>query len=219
MSPTVLSNRFASSATPSTADAASLVIRALTLGLSLQTSDPNNPAATAKRSDAYLISAGPDRRVRSWNLGSPAKSKIVSGLAPDELQPQFVAVEPTTMTSAKVWEEKRRFKVTDDNPTPTKQSSSRIINTRTTPVQETPRNSERQRSAKPGIGRSGDATAPVVQRADSSRGKSDKTKAISEHQQMLLRNHLDAILDVAVLEWPVRMVVSVDRSGMIYVFS
>ncbi|KAI1981539.1 Serine/threonine-protein kinase [Ophidiomyces ophidiicola] len=41
---------------------------------------------------------------------------------------------------------------------------------------------------------------------------------ISVQQQQLLRSHLDMILDVAVLEVPYGMTVSVDRGGMIYVF-
>jgi len=205
----------------STAEAPSSDVRALALGLPLHISDANNPAATTKKSDAYLISAGPDRRIRYWNLTNPAKSRIVSGLAPDELQPQFIAVEPTTMASAKVWEEKRRFPQTDnDEAAPAKQLSSRIINTHSTPVAEVSGGNDGQRRANVGGRRAGETSVLVVQRTDTSRtGKVDKTKAISEHQQMLLRNHLDAILDMAVVEWPVRMVVSVDRSGMVYVFS
>jgi len=219
---TLLSSALSDQSATSTADALPSHVRALALGSPLHISDANDPAATTKKSDAYLISAGPDRRIRYWNLANPAKSRIVSGLAPDELQPQFVAVEPTTMTSAKVWEERRRFpQNNNDEAVPTKQLSSRIINTQTTPVAEVPVGNDGQRRANVGGRRAGETSVPAVQRADSTRpsGKVDKTKAISEHQQMLLRNHLDAILDVAVVEWPVRMVVSVDRSGMVYVFS
>jgi phosphoinositide-3-kinase regulatory subunit 4 len=37
-------------------------------------------------------------------------------------------------------------------------------------------------------------------------------------QQQLLRSHLDSILDVALLENPYTMTVSVDRSGVVFVF-
>jgi len=220
LSPAALSSQSASVTITSTTDSPVSDIRVITLGVSLRTPDPTNPTNTTKKSDAYLISAGPDRRVRYWNLANPAKSRIVSGLAPGELQPQFTAIEPTTMTSAKVWEEKRRFPVADDGLAAPRQLSSRIINTQTTPVAESVVSNEGQRRANVGARRSGEASVPTVQRTDTSRtSKGDKTKAISEHQQMLLRNHLDAILDVAVVEWPVRMVVSGDRSGMVYVFS
>ena len=45
-----------------------------------------------------------------------------------------------------------------------------------------------------------------------------RSTVISVQQQQLLRNHLDTILDVAVLEHPVGMTVSVDRKGVVYVF-
>ena len=45
-----------------------------------------------------------------------------------------------------------------------------------------------------------------------------RSTVISVQQQQLLRSHLDTILDVAVLEHPVGMTVSVDRQGVIYVF-
>ena len=45
-----------------------------------------------------------------------------------------------------------------------------------------------------------------------------RSTVISQQQQHLLRTHLDTITDVALLESPVGMTVSVDRSGVIYVF-
>ncbi|KAJ5559158.1 hypothetical protein N7535_008978 [Penicillium sp. DV-2018c] len=42
---------------------------------------------------------------------------------------------------------------------------------------------------------------------------------ISLQQQMLLKSHLDIIQDVAVLRVPFGMIVSVDRAGMVYIFS
>lgn len=41
---------------------------------------------------------------------------------------------------------------------------------------------------------------------------------ITLQQQQLLKRHLDAILDVAILQLPYAMVISVDRGGMVYVF-
>lgn len=48
--------------------------------------------------------------------------------------------------------------------------------------------------------------------------KPPRSTVISMQQQHLLRNHLDTIMDVAILESPVEMVVSVDRAGIIKVF-
>ena len=45
-----------------------------------------------------------------------------------------------------------------------------------------------------------------------------RSSVIALQQQRLLRNHLDTITDVAVVERPVGMTVSADRAGVIYVF-
>ncbi|TRX96854.1 hypothetical protein FHL15_002160 [Xylaria flabelliformis] len=52
----------------------------------------------------------------------------------------------------------------------------------------------------------------------SSREKPPRHTVISNEQAQLLKSHLDSILDVAVLELPYTMTVSVDRSGVIFVF-
>lgn len=49
-------------------------------------------------------------------------------------------------------------------------------------------------------------------------GRPPRSTVISLQQQQLLKSHLDTILDVAFLERPVGMTVSVDRAGVIYVF-
>ena len=49
-------------------------------------------------------------------------------------------------------------------------------------------------------------------------GRPPRSTVISLQQQQLLKSHLDIILDVALLESPVGMTVSVDRAGVIYVF-
>ncbi|KAF2816190.1 uncharacterized protein BDZ99DRAFT_542462 [Mytilinidion resinicola] len=48
--------------------------------------------------------------------------------------------------------------------------------------------------------------------------KPSRSSIISLQQQHLLRSHMDSILDVALLEYPYGMVISADRSGVIYVF-
>ena len=49
-------------------------------------------------------------------------------------------------------------------------------------------------------------------------GRPPRSTVISQQQQQLLKSHLDSILDVALLEYPCGMAVSVDRAGVIYVF-
>ncbi|KAH7327960.1 hypothetical protein B0I35DRAFT_366464 [Stachybotrys elegans] len=49
-------------------------------------------------------------------------------------------------------------------------------------------------------------------------GRPARSTVISLQQQQLLQSHLDSILDVALLEYPYAMSVSVDRSGVVFVF-
>jgi phosphoinositide-3-kinase regulatory subunit 4 len=49
-------------------------------------------------------------------------------------------------------------------------------------------------------------------------GRPPRSTVISLQQQNLLKSHLDSILDIALLESPYGMTVSVDRSGCTYVF-
>ncbi|CAN8102358.1 unnamed protein product [Discula destructiva] len=48
--------------------------------------------------------------------------------------------------------------------------------------------------------------------------KPTRSTVISTQQEQLLKSHLDSILDVALLESPYMMTVSVDRSGVVFVF-
>ncbi|KAL2260757.1 hypothetical protein VTK26DRAFT_5149 [Humicola hyalothermophila] len=61
--------------------------------------------------------------------------------------------------------------------------------------------------------------APGSRAAPSSRSsRPARSTVISQQQQQLLRSHLDAVTDVAVIESPYTMSVSVDRSGVVFVF-
>ncbi|KAK4246447.1 hypothetical protein C7999DRAFT_42134 [Corynascus novoguineensis] len=55
-------------------------------------------------------------------------------------------------------------------------------------------------------------------RSGARRHRAPKSTVMSLEQQQLLRSHLDAVVDVAVLESPYMMTVSVDRSGVVFVF-
>ena len=84
-------------------------------------------------------------------------------------------------------------------------------------------NSERIPQAAPSApnaapGNKPGSTSAGGKKASSLDMKPPRSAIISKHQQQLLRNHLDTILDVCLLESPVGMTVSVDRMGCIYVF-
>jgi len=69
-----------------------------------------------------------------------------------------------------------------------------------------------------GEGKAGSFPNKTGKATGSSREKPPRHTVISSEQAQLLRSHLDSILDVAVLELPYTMTVSVDRSGVIFVF-
>ncbi|OIW31799.1 ARM repeat-containing protein [Coniochaeta ligniaria NRRL 30616] len=50
------------------------------------------------------------------------------------------------------------------------------------------------------------------------RNRPPRSTVISLQQQQLLKSHLDAVTDIAVIESPYTMTVSVDRSGVVFVF-
>jgi phosphoinositide-3-kinase, regulatory subunit 4 len=68
------------------------------------------------------------------------------------------------------------------------------------------------------------STSPASQKEGSSgkkrsTGRPSRQAFISLQQEKLLKNHLDAILDVALVEKPFAMIVSVDRAGCINIFA
>ena len=67
-----------------------------------------------------------------------------------------------------------------------------------------------------------EANAPTGKTMERKGGKTSikppRSTVISAQQKALLRNHMDVITDVCILERPVKMTVSVDRMGCIYVF-
>lgn len=62
-------------------------------------------------------------------------------------------------------------------------------------------------------------TAPNAAKSNNkANGRTPRSTVISSTQQQLLTSHLDCIVDVALLEYPYMMSVSVDRSGIVFVF-
>ncbi|KAI9713419.1 MAG: Serine/threonine-protein kinase [Bogoriella megaspora] len=133
----------------------------------------------------FVISAGPDWKVRYWDMDHVKASKVISGLDADEGQPLYEQVDvnqDTTMVT-------EISTVVGAKPAgPSRATSSNKV---------TSNSSARRTSGNPGKGRAG---------------------IVSVQQQKLLQSHLDTVMDVALLEYPYGMVISVDRSGVIYAF-
>ena len=136
----------------------------------------------------FLISTGSDRKVRFWDLTRTDSSMIISGL--DAVSEGVAVGKPRYETS---------------NPTP-----SLAVTTEWMP------------SAGGSTAAGGKGGSRTGNKKDSASegagGRPSRNTVISLQQQQLLKSHLDSILDVAVLESPYGMTVTVDRGGMIYVF-
>lgn len=125
----------------------------------------------------FILTAGPDWKIRYWDTYRPEASMVVSGLEADEAKPQFATSQPGVDTTI----------VTELSSQPQPQVSNG-------------RDSRSSTSSK--------KTAQ----------KSSRSGLISLQQQQLLKTHLDKIMDVALVEQPYGMVISADRSGVIYMF-
>ena len=132
----------------------------------------------------FFLSAGPDWKVRFWDMDHVKASKVVSGLDAEEGQPTFEQSE-VNQDTAMVAE----IANTGGGrpPGPSRAGSSNGV----------PSNSSAKRTSVGGKGRAG---------------------IVSVQQQKLLHSHLDTVMDLALLEYPYGMIISVDRSGIIYVF-
>lgn len=139
----------------------------------------------------FLITGGSDKKIRFWDLVHVENSMVVSGLEADETKSTFTASHPT---------------------------ASLTLNTERLP-RPGPTSPNAATGAGAGAGRnssSGGSSAGGGTKVQS--GKAPRSTVISLQQQQLLKAHLDSILDVALLEWPYGMSLSVDRSGVVYVF-
>lgn len=184
-----------------------------TIAIGSLTSTPNGAP-----SDPYFVTAGPDLNVRYWNINHIQQSCIVSGPGASDAKQNSIASHSRFRRADKtallpIYEEQ-------------------IVDPTQDTVQEkdvSSKSSEGRRS-RANVGAKRSATSSVA--SNSQMGSSDRPEMdppprqerkrhtmISDQQQKLLRSHLDIITDLAVLEYPKRMIVSVDRSGVIYVFS
>ncbi|CAK7270816.1 Serine/threonine-protein kinase [Sporothrix epigloea] len=139
---------------------------------------------------AFIVTGGSDKKLRFWDLGHIENSSVYSGADDSTLSGR------STFSAAQVT---TTMAVNTERPPKTAGGG--------TPM--TPSNSSKARATKGGGGNSDGSSTP----------RPSRSTVIAQQQQLLLRSHLDAITDVALLESPYTATVSVDRMGVIFVFS
>ena len=139
----------------------------------------------------FALSAGPDWKVRYWDLSWADASCVVNGLDLEEGRPVYALSHPNQDLTIIV----ETLSSTSDptRPDGPSRSGSAVASPTT--------RSERGR------------------KDTSSSRKGQRSSIISLQQQHLMKTHLDTIEDVALLEFPYGMVISCDRAGMVYMFS
>ncbi|PVI03612.1 ARM repeat-containing protein [Periconia macrospinosa] len=168
--------RFSTSMLPTASSIPEKGIRALVVATQAIDDKPESKLHT------FLLTAGPDWKVRYWDTSRHETSTVVSGLAADELKPQYITSQPTPDTTV----------ITERLMQPPTQSPA----------------------GRDGSGRESRSSSSSKR----SQQKSVKSGLISLQQQHLLKSHLDQVMDVALLDQPYGMVVSADRSGVVYMF-
>ena len=161
----------------------------------------------------YLVTGGSDRRLRFWDVFRVENSCVFSGL-----------VGATTATNSP--DAQPPGSSTGDHPYHLHSAAAKpVFVSATLPnqpglalnLERWPRGgSSSGGGGEKGTGGKGGGKAAAA--GTTSREKPPRHTVISAEQAQLLRSHLDAVLDVAVLEMPYAMTVSVDRSGVIFVF-
>jgi phosphoinositide-3-kinase regulatory subunit 4 len=142
---------------------------------------------------AFIVAAGPDWKIRFWDALRADSCCVISGGNGDGAD----AGEPKTVFAVQNTGE-TVVVVEKDVPSPIGSKAAAEV------------------MATPESSRGGGGSKKDGKDKDKSGGK--KGSIVSLQQQILLRGHKDAITDVAVVEIPYGMVISVDRAGMIYVW-
>lgn len=153
------------------------------------TGNTDAPGSGYNSKQFFFLSAGPDWKVRFWDCTRFDTAMVVSGRAFDEAQPSHTVSQPAPET---IVVQERNATANNGSATASSAGASR-----------TSKSDASKRS-------SGGGTSTTT--------TTSKSAIVALQQQHLLKSHLDAILDVALLEYPYGVVVSVDRAGMIYIF-
>ena len=137
----------------------------------------------------FALTGGPDRKLRFWDLLRVETSVVLSGLDIDEPQPKYSTSHPTTSLTLSMEKPHQSPTTTAGGGPPSAANAG-----------------------------TGEGKAKSNSGAKRTSVRQPRSAVISKVQQHLLRGHLDEVMDVAVLERPVGMTVSVDRRGCVYVF-
>ncbi|EPE09924.1 phosphoinositide 3-kinase regulatory subunit 4 [Ophiostoma piceae UAMH 11346] len=150
---------------------------------------------------AFIVTGGSDKKLRFWDLSRIEASTIYSGQLPDDGRPTYTATPVTTAMTVNIERQPR---------------GSVAATTGTAGSADGKKGSATARAKAASNG----GTAPAAASASgSSTPRPSRSTVIAMQQQQLLRSHLDAILDAALLESPYMATISVDRMGVIFVFS
>ena len=161
----------------------------------------------------YLVTGGSDRRLRFWDVFRVENSCVFSGL-----------VGATTATNSP--DAQPPGSSTGDHHYHLHSAATKpVFVSATLPnqpglalnLERWPRGGSSSGGGEKGTG-TGKGGGKAAGAGATGREKPPRHTVISAEQAQLLRSHLDAVLDVAVLEMPYAMTVSVDRSGVIFVF-
>ena len=157
----------------------------------------------------YIVTAGSDRRLRFWDVFRVENSAVFSGPGGAGTAGIAGAADGAAAAAANATGDGRRpLFVSATLP----HQHGLALN-----LERWPRGgSSSGGGGEKGTGGKGGGKAAAA--GTTSREKPPRHTVISAEQAQLLRSHLDAVLDVAVLEMPYAMTVSVDRSGVIFVF-
>jgi phosphoinositide-3-kinase regulatory subunit 4 len=146
----------------------------------------------------FILTAGADRKIRFWNTTRVEGSMVVSGMEVDEPKPTYTSstLSPSGITS---YTEMTAVQCDTDSLNSTGTGGIRGFL---------------------GVGgsSSGGGGGSSKRKPTKPSGRSSRSTVISQQQQQLLKCHLDSVTDVAFLELPYGMIISVDRSGMVFIY-
>jgi phosphoinositide-3-kinase regulatory subunit 4 len=156
---------------------------------------------------SFIITGGVDHKVRFWNTVRVEASCVVSGLDVDESKPTYVCLQPAPQFV--VYTEKPSH---SDTESVTSVGSGGIRGFLGVGGSST-------RPSTPSSGGGSSKRKNAVAAAGGEGGRrTSRSTVISQQQQALLKSHLDTVMDVAFLEVPYGMIVSVDRGGMVFLY-
>lgn len=142
----------------------------------------------------FLLTAGPDWKVRYWDTHRPEQSLVISGLG-----------ENADEESGKVV-----YNVSQPSP------DTVVISERLIASADGQGGGSKGGQGQTASGRESRSSNSSARRGGATSQKS--ASLISLQQQKFLKSHLDMVMDVALIEQPYGMVISADRSGVVYLF-